>query len=338
MPHADHILNELKQARAAAKAGKNWPKTVKLFIYNASGKSVRISKRLAGMGIKFVNYNEFSPIRRPAFRNAASEQVVEGLQRSARALEEQAAPRLVGKEARALELRVAKGITSRAGTFVKKRLPKLISQALLKASATKAAKRAASLVPLAGWAFAAHDAYRGVEDIYRGHVARGLAGVGLAIVDVGSDFLHLGDAVSGVGGTALSLGVQAGTIAGQIKIELDRMEEKLQELGEEISRLGALPPDSKLHDYYDLDDDAISDLKKEFAMKDEEPEPPVEFPEPPPIPALQPPCFHPLPPPLPEPPPSPSSNPGKPWIDPAEHFHNDGPNDSQPRWVDQPIA
>src|SRR5690242_18126411 len=84
------------------------------------------------------------------------------------------------------------------------------------------------------------------------------------------------------GGTALSIGVQGGIMAGQIKIEMERQEEKMKELGEEIQRTGELPPDARLRDYYDLDDDAIADLKREFQMKDREPEPEPELPELPP--------------------------------------------------------
>jgi hypothetical protein len=93
---------------------------------------------------------------------------------------------------------------------------------------------------------------------------------------------HIGDAVSGVGGTALSIGAQAATIAGQIKIEMDRAEEKLEDLRKEIAEKDTLPDDGRLRSEFDLDDEAIADLKAEFAAPKEEPEPTDdELPSPP---------------------------------------------------------
>jgi hypothetical protein len=88
-----------------------------------------------------------------------------------------------------------------------------------------------------------------------------LAGIGFATADVAADIFHLGDLVSGVGGTVLSLGIQAGTSAGQILIETERIEEKMRELQEEIAKTGKIPSDGRLHDYYDLDDDAIKEIR-----------------------------------------------------------------------------
>jgi hypothetical protein len=78
-----------------------------------------------------------------------------------------------------------------------------------------------------------------------------------------------------------SLGIQAGTIAGQVAIEVERLKEKMQQLNDEIAKNGALPPDGRLREEFDLDDDDIKKLKEEFNKKDDEPEPALELPPPP---------------------------------------------------------
>ena len=92
------------------------------------------------------------------------------------------------KARRALERKVKRNVSQHAKIFVRKKLPRRISRILLGASAKRAARRAASLVPVVSWEFAAQDAYHAIRDIFRGHVARGLSGVGLSVTDVASDF------------------------------------------------------------------------------------------------------------------------------------------------------
>lgn len=79
--------------------------------------------------------------------------------------------------------------------------------------------------------------------------------------DVASDVLHLGDAITGIGGTAASLGAQAGLIACQIAVEMERAEDRMVELQQEINALRALPPENRLREYYELDDEAIAQLR-----------------------------------------------------------------------------
>src|SRR5262249_11839713 len=163
--------------------------------------------------------------------------------------------KLAGKRAGGL-------VKTRVGKALERAIPKTVGKMLLRASAKKAAKRVGSLVPVIGWYFNAKDAAAGVEDILRGHTARGLAGIGLAGADLAAELLHVGDAVSGVGGTALSLGVQGGLMAGQIGIEMDRLKDKMEELQREMERLDGLPDEGRLRDYYEMDDDAIAELKQ----------------------------------------------------------------------------
>jgi hypothetical protein len=282
MPHAEAILRDLKQALRAVKSGKGWPKNVRLAVSGASGQATKVGRKLGTAGIVFIEYNELSKIRgAPWQRNPAMKTAVEQISKDTRKLEFEAAKKLSQAEERRIIQRVGNAVKSHAAAFVEKRMPKIITKFVMSASAKKAAKRAASLVPLAGWAFAGKDAYHGVEDILRGHTARGLAGIGLSIVDVGADFVHLGDAISGVGGTVASLGIQAGTIAGQVAIEVERLKEKMQQLNEEIAKNGTLPPDGRLREEFDLDDDDIKKLKDEFNKEDDEPEPALELPPPP---------------------------------------------------------
>jgi hypothetical protein len=140
-------------------------------------------------------------------------------------------------------------------------------------------------------------------------------------------------------------------MAGQIKIEMERQEEKMKELGEEIQRTGELPPDARLRDYYDLDDDAIADLKREFQMKDSEPEPEPELPELPPAMCVPPPVIAPLCMPTDDPTKSPPPNliwdaPARPAppAPPARPASPPPPKTSPPKeygpqsWADQPIC
>ncbi len=338
IPHAERILEMLKGARAAAKAGKDWPKAVKLYVYGASGRATRITRKLAtskgGLQIEFKSWQDLKRARNPWYKNPAARKAVGELDEDVLRLEKAAADAIIKRESKKLGGQVAE----RGAKFVEKRLPKLIAEGVLKGSAKAAAHRAASLVPVIGWAFDAEDAYHGVEDILRGHTARGLAGIGLAIGDVAADFLHLGDAVSGVGGTALSIGVQGGIMAGQIELEMERQEEKMQEMGEEIQRNNQLPPDDRLRDYYGLDDDSIADLKREFQMQEDAAEPPPELPELPPDVMAPPPLIPdlPLPPALPPAPPAPKVQPAPPppVSAPPKVYEEYGPGN----WWDQPIC
>lgn len=153
-------------------------------------------------------------------------------------------------------------ITTRS--FLRERFPRIIAASLTRIAASRAARRAASLIPVLGWVFAGVDAYNGLRDIFRGNVGRGLAGIGCAAGDVAADVLHVGDAISGVGGTVLSLAVQAGTTACQVAIEMSRMRDLMNELEAEIQRIDGLPSDQRLRDYYELDGDAIRELRNSF--------------------------------------------------------------------------
>jgi hypothetical protein len=355
IPHSDHILKNLKQAlEAIGKRGKGWPPSVKLYVFGISGRvsdlrrAFKARLKTSGLPIEFISWDKMKKARTPGIRTAEAKKEVERLTEFVIKEEPKAAQAIIQRVEKA---RVFKGGKKRVVGFIEKRLPKLVAESVLKGSAKAAAHRAASLVPVVGWAFDAQDAYKGAEDIFRGHVARGLAGIGLSIADVGSDFLHLGDAVSGVGGTALSVGAQVGIMAGQIKIEVDRKEEKLKELAQEVEQLGELPSDDRLRSEYDLDNDEIADYRREFAMQESEPEPAPEMPElPPDIPLPDPelPELDEPPPDELEPPPASRNRTGDAPPPPKPRNQVDEApkggeqlrqqNDRVPRWSDQPIA
>jgi hypothetical protein len=278
MPHSEEILRQLKRALKAVNEGKGWPKGVRLAISNASGNSLRVSKKLAGAGIKWVDYNDLRGIERARYTNPKMKRILKEFDERVARWEKQAAEKITEREARLVEKRVGKAVAEHAALFAEKRLPKIIAKLLLSKSAKAAAHRAATFIPVAGWIFDAEDAYHGVEDIFRGHTARGLAGLGFAVGSVAADFLNLGDAVSGVGGTVLAIAAHGALMAGQIGVQMERAQERMDELQKEISEKGALPPDQRLRDYYDLDDDAIRDLKNDFTKPDNAPDEPVELP------------------------------------------------------------
>jgi hypothetical protein len=94
--------------------------------------------------------------------------------------------------------------------------------------------------------------------------ARGLPGIGLPIVDVGANFVHLGDAISG-GGTVASIAIQA--VAQAVCHRGRLVQRKMQQLNEKIAKNGDLPPDERLREEFDLDDDDIQNLKDKYQSR-----------------------------------------------------------------------
>jgi hypothetical protein len=276
----DRGIAALKQAEQALGGKGKWPETVRLAVSNAAGNASGISndlaRKLAGQGIHFIDMNVVKAVasptslRRGIIRAAAARFRREAAGAELKALEKLATRKVGGKAA-----------ARAGGEAMEMAVAKATGKALLRASAKAAARRTASLLPIIGWGFSARDAVAGVEDIMRGQTARGLAGISMAVGDVASDFLHIGDAVSGVGGTALSLGVQGGLIAGQLAVEMDRMKDKMDELQKEIRDRGGLPEERRLRDEFGLDDEAIAELKKGLAEQDTKPPTEDDLPPPP---------------------------------------------------------
>ena len=276
----DRGIAALKQAEQALGGKGKWPGSVRLAVSNAAGNATGISKELAkelaDKGIHFIDVNAAKAVASPAKARRGMAKAAAGrLRKEAAEAELKALEKLAAREA------AGKAAARGGAGALEKAAAKATGKALLRAGAKAAARRTASLLPLVGWGFAAKDAAAGVEDIMRGRVARGFAGIGMAVGDVAADFLHIGDAVSGVGGTALSLGVQGGLIAGQLGIEMDRVREKMDELQKEIRDKGALPDDRRLRDHFGLDEEAIAELKKAVAEHDTAPPSEDDLPPPP---------------------------------------------------------
>lgn len=275
----DRSIAALKEAEGALAGKGKWPSKVRLAISNAAGNATGLSKelakQLADKGIHFIDVNAAKKVAAPSkLRRGILRAAAQRMRQKTAGAELKALEKLAGR-------RVA-GATGRAGVeALEKAAAKATGKALLRAGAKAAARRTMSLLPVVGWGFAAKDAVAGVEDILRGHTARGLAGIGMAVADVGSDLLHIGNAVSGVGGTALSLGLQGGLIAGQLGIEMDRLKEKMDELQKEIRDKGRVPDDRRLRDEFGLDEEAIADLKKSIAEQDSAPPTADDLPPPP---------------------------------------------------------
>jgi hypothetical protein len=261
--HAKNALKELKKAQKALKTGGKWPEKVGLAITNFGGQVEKVAKDL---GIKkFVDYREMKRMRRAANVPKDLKPIIRQLEKQLDKWEPEAAEKLSAKFSKRVSRRVVQAVKQHAEMFLEKKLPKIITKFVMKESTKKTIARGASLVPLVGWVFDFEDIGHAVEDISRGHIARGLTGAGLSIVDMASDFVHVGDVVSGVGGTALSLGIQGGLIVGQVAIEIDRFQDKMKELQDEIQDKGDLPSPERLKGYYGLDDEDIADMQKQYA-------------------------------------------------------------------------
>ena len=266
MPNRAQILKQLKQTRGAVqqwiKAGKpagalRLPGKVRLVVYNAWGNSVGVGGKLAASGaVEFVDVGQAPKVKLNEVAEMELKRLANETQRAGTRAAEAVEQRLVSKGE---QLVAGEGVKAALSSSA---FTKTMGKAVKRIIASKAAKRALGLAPVIGWALSAKDAYAGVKDVMAGRVYRGMSGVGLATADVLADVLHIGDLVSGVGGTALSLGVQAGTTSGQILIETQRVEEKMQELQAEIAKLGKLPTDQRMREHYELDDESIAELKQ----------------------------------------------------------------------------
>jgi hypothetical protein len=65
MPNQAEILDLLRQTRFAVQSGGTWPRNVDIAVSNASGQASGVSPRLAGSGIRFIDfYQAPTPVRR----------------------------------------------------------------------------------------------------------------------------------------------------------------------------------------------------------------------------------------------------------------------------------
>jgi hypothetical protein len=185
-----------------------------------------------------------------------------------------------GKAAKALAQReegqVAKAATDALGATAAKRLTQVEEKALWEkaaesftalAAGTTARRLAQASTPVIGAAFAAPDVYRGGQDIAHGNIVMGAGTIGVAIVDIAAQGLHLTDEFTAGGGTALALTIQAWCTAMQMGFEMARVGARAKELQAYIqAHNGGLPPRDQLMGYYGLNDEDIllleNDLRK----------------------------------------------------------------------------
>ncbi len=133
------------------------------------------------------------------------------------------------------------------------------------ATATATRRLGQAAAPVIGAAFAAPDAWEGVKDISHGDFFTGLGTIGVAIIDVASQGLHLTDEVSGGGGTVLAITIQTWAAAMQFGFETERIRQRASELKAYMKAHGNhLPPRDELMSYYRLNDEDILILENDI--------------------------------------------------------------------------
>lgn len=169
--------------------------------------------------------------------------------------------------AHAVERRVAADIGEQIVKRGRKDVAEVATETVAGSLKGKAERRlAAAAVPAIGIPFSLPDFYKGGQDILHGNIVMGVGTIGVATVDVAADFLHLTDAVTAGGGTALSLTIQAWTTAMQMGFESARADTRSRELNDYIRQHGgALPSDKELMGYYGFNDEGILLLKNDIA-------------------------------------------------------------------------
>jgi hypothetical protein len=277
IPDREQLINRLQQTRdlvddwvkhGEPKGGLKGKLPLRIGVTAEYGQSVRIgpNSALARSGaVEFINLDTDPIINRSGGEAAAggaptskprpepggtavpSSRATESLNGK---LERRLVPKLGIEGARIEAERLAKG-----------RLTEILGRRLEQMLESKTFARGASLLPAVGWKFSAEDAWEGVKDIRHGNIARGIAAIGWAGLDVAADFLHIGDVATGVGGSATSLAIQGVSVAAQLQIIQARAEDRLAEFMEEISLGEEEISAERLQDYYDLDPDTIRELR-----------------------------------------------------------------------------
>jgi hypothetical protein len=187
-----------------------------------------------------------------------------------------AAPRIASSAAGREESQVVKAATEALGSTAARRLTQAEEKQLWQVAAesfsrlatgTAARRLAQASTPLIGAAFAAPDDYRGGQDIAHGNIVLGAGTIGVALVDIAAQGLHLTDEFTAGGGTALAITIQAWCTAMQMGFEMARVGARAQELQDYIkAHHGDLPPKDQLMGYYGLNDEDLlilgNDLRK----------------------------------------------------------------------------
>jgi hypothetical protein len=187
-----------------------------------------------------------------------------------------AGPSVASSVAGREESEVVKAATKALGSTAARRLTQAEEKQLWEAAAESftrlatgatARRLAQASTPVIGAAFAAPDIYRGGQDIAHGNIVLGAGTIGVALVDIASQGLHLTDEFTVGGGTALAMTIQAWCTAMQMGFEMSRVGVRAQELQAYIqAHQGGLPPRDQLMGYYGLNDEDVlileNDLRK----------------------------------------------------------------------------
>ncbi len=168
--------------------------------------------------------------------------------------------------ARALEDAARTRITKAAAQATEKDLAETAGEALTKSATTAASKRLANAaIPVIGVAFAAPDLLKGGQDISHGDIVTGLGTIGVALIDIASQGLHLTDVVTEGGGTVLAITIQTWCAAMQLGWETARITQRANELKAYMkAHNNGLPPRKELMDYYGLNDEDILLLENDL--------------------------------------------------------------------------
>jgi hypothetical protein len=184
---------------------------------------------------------------------------------------EAAAAKAVGKAeeqaaAHALEDAAAARLSKQITKTAEKDLAEAGAEAFTKSATSAASRRLGQAVtPVVGAAFAFPDAWKGVQDIAHGNVVLGLGTIGVAIIDVASQGLHLTDEITAGGGTILAITIQTWAATMQFGFEAVRISARAAELQAYMKAHGnALPPRAELMSYYGLNDEDILLLENDL--------------------------------------------------------------------------
>jgi hypothetical protein len=166
----------------------------------------------------------------------------------------------------ALEDAAASRVAKAAAGTAEKDLAETATEAFTKSATSTATRRLGqAATPVIGVVFAAPDAWRGLQDLAHGDIVTGLGTIGVAIIDVASQGLHLTDEVTAGGGTILAITIQTWAAAMQFGFEQARIQQRASELKAYMKAHGNhLPPDQELMSYYGLNDEDILILKNDI--------------------------------------------------------------------------
>jgi uncharacterized protein DUF4157 len=167
---------------------------------------------------------------------------------------------------RALEDAAAAKLTKLGTQTAEKDLAEAGAEALTRSATSAATRRLGQAVtPVIGAAFAAPDAWKGLQDLAHGNVVLGLGTIGVAIVDVASQGLHLTDEITAGGGTILAITIQTWAATMQFGFESARIQMRASELKAYMKAHGnRLPPRDELMSYYGLNDEDILLLENDI--------------------------------------------------------------------------